>query len=72
MSDLSKPLAELWMSFGDVFHDLAHSCYQRAVRLGTETQNEQRTWYRHPNPTQVFRDFDTEGTDDMGVVMDDD
>jgi len=36
MSDLRKALINLWMAFGDLFHDLAHSCYRRAGDLMEE------------------------------------
>ena len=33
MSEMQQAIARVWMAFGDVFHDLAHSCYMRAAAL---------------------------------------
>ena len=37
MSEMQQAIAKVWMAFGDMFHDLAHSCYMRAAKLeGTD------------------------------------
>ena len=39
MSDLRKAFIEVWMAFGDLFHDLAHGCYRRAGQLTKENES---------------------------------
>lgn len=71
MIELRKALADLYLAFGDTFHDLAHSCYQKATDMGEYEPSRIGNWYAHPDPSQALQDLDLEGTDKMGVVKED-